>query len=355
MIKLDNISKKYNNFFALKSIFCKFQENGLYGIYGRSGSGKTTLLNIIGGLIYPSEGSVSYTFGSENYEINDEFRTKELSYIFQESKLFENLTVYENIKIVLRIRNENVENFEQKITETLNRLGILENKHSLVRNLSGGEKERVTIAIALIKDSKVIIADEPTASLDEENAEMIFSILKEISKDILIIVASHEVALLEKYCDEIIKLSKGEIVEQKQLNLKKDILSISSINTDYKSNKGILNNVYISNKILSKQKFRKIITIIMMAIFILSISFTLNLFGIKKSSVEENVFRNSDLDSMVLVPGEDADENTIDVSFANYDLESKNIHEFQFFSFFLTTMRHRLYCLLFFHQIELVH
>ena len=214
MIKITNLSKCFGNTLVLKNIDLSFPRNGIVVIYGPSGCGKTTLLNCISGLIQ-YEGSINVD--SINIEVLNEkqmsdFRIKNYGFIFQDYKLFENETVNENILFPLKsISNLSKEKLNRKCSDLMEIVGVSNLDNQYVKNLSGGEKQRVCIARALVNEPKIILADEPTGALDSENGDKIMHILSEISKSALIIIVSHDKELCDKYADEIIYLKDGKV------------------------------------------------------------------------------------------------------------------------------------------------
>lgn len=233
MLKLENINKSYNNELILKNINLYFEDTGFISILGPSGSGKTTLLNIISGLIKPDSGTIQYNnllLNKFNRKSWDSFRTYNLSYIFQDYKLLEDITVIDNIKIVTNNNN--------KIKQLLAKLEINKIQKQKVNKLSGGEKQRVAIARALANDPDILLADEPTGALDTINSVKIMNILKEMSKNKLVIIVTHNIELAKKYSDKIIYIKDGtiehndyikEFTDIKTTILKKNKSSIKSI------------------------------------------------------------------------------------------------------------------------------
>lgn len=219
MIKISNLSKIFENkkrkIKALNNLNISFHSKGLCFIVGASGAGKSTLLNILSLQEKPTEGNFwidNIDISTLNHRSLAKLRNNYFGIVFQNLNLIEDFSVYQNIVIGLEIQKKVPQ--REEVLKILNSLNlpqeILEEK---VYNLSGGQKQRVAIARALIKDSKVIICDEPTGSLDEENAIEIMKILKEISKDRLVLVVSHNVSLSKQYGDRIITLVDGTIQE----------------------------------------------------------------------------------------------------------------------------------------------
>ena len=216
MIKITNVRKRFNNTRqVLDNINYQFPRNGLCIIYGPSGSGKTTLLNCISGLI-DFEGSIE--IDHQNIEtLNDNelsnLRLTSYGFVFQDFKLFENETVIANLLFPLETLNQLSASIkERKCHDLLSLVGLENKEKQVVSKLSGGEKQRVAIARALVNDPKVLLADEPTGSLDEKNGREIMDILKIISKKSLVILVSHDQELTRKYADQIIEMADGKIV-----------------------------------------------------------------------------------------------------------------------------------------------
>lgn len=220
MIRVKNLEKyfnkgKKNELHVLNGINVEFGDRGLVCILGESGSGKTTLLNTIGGLD---------TFTSGNMEIADvsfqkykpkkieKIRNDSFGYIFQNYYLLQDYTVMYNVKLALNTFDISEEEKEERVTYVLEKLGMAKYKKKLVSQLSGGQQQRVSIARALVKSPKIILADEPTGNLDEENTLRIMSILKNISKDCLVILVSHEKRIANFFADRIIEIQDGKII-----------------------------------------------------------------------------------------------------------------------------------------------
>ncbi len=219
-MELKNVSKIYKlkgeEIVALKDFSYKFESGKLYGIMGHSGSGKSTLINILSLLEIPTSGTyildkkdVSKLNSSELANL----RLNTIGFVFQDFYLDENMTALENIMLPLLI-NKSL-NFNEKVKKAkklLNEVGLDNRIKHFPKELSGGEKQRVAIARALANEPKIILADEPTGNLDEENEKIIFEQLKKLSKDgKCVIVVSHSDEI-NKYADEIIKISKGKKV-----------------------------------------------------------------------------------------------------------------------------------------------
>ena len=203
-------SKKSSNTQALKDINLKFESSGLVFIVGSSGSGKSTLLNVIGSLDkYDSgdliiDGKSTKKFKNKDF---DYYRNNYIGFIFQDFNIIDDYNIIDNINLPLKLQNK-----KRDSTDLLKKLGIEDLCKRKPNELSGGEKQRVAIARALIKDPKIILADEPTGNLDSKNSKSIMDLLKEISKDRLVIVVSHNLELAESYSDRIIEIKDGSVI-----------------------------------------------------------------------------------------------------------------------------------------------
>lgn len=208
-----DINKNYEDVKALCSINCEFPNKGMIGLVGESGSGKSTFVNLLSGLDIEYEGQIVV----DNVDIKSmtnlqraTYRNTHISYIFQDYCLFNNKTVKENIYLLKDIMNPFT---EEEYLNVIDKLGLQDKVDCYPDELSGGEQQRVSIARALLKKSDILIADEPTAALDNDNADLIFKLLKEISNDKLVIVISHNLKMINRYVDSYIKLENGRIVE----------------------------------------------------------------------------------------------------------------------------------------------
>lgn len=193
---------------ATQDFSFSFAPTGLYCLVGESGSGKTTLLNELSSLLRPDEGEVLFEGDSLYGDPKRSKRRKDaFSYVFQEGNLLEEKTVLENLLLSSRERTA--------IQKALERFHVLDKMDSPVARLSGGEKQRVAIARSFLRGTKVLILDEPTASLDKENGEKVFQAIQEASKSSLCIVSTHNRELAESYADVLLFLEDGRLKETK--------------------------------------------------------------------------------------------------------------------------------------------
>ena len=224
MIEIKNLnkiyrSKKRKKCHALKNVNLTLPDTGLVFVLGKSGSGKSTFLNLIGGLDSITSGNVVIN-GNDLSKFSEKdfcnYRNDHIGFIFQDYHLIDDLTVYDNIALSIHLKNESGE--REKVTNALGRVGLAGYETRYPQELSGGEQQRVAIARALVKRPHVILADEPTGNLDFATAKDVLDILKELSKDCLILVVSHNVNDTYKYADRIIELSYGEVISNKVRN-----------------------------------------------------------------------------------------------------------------------------------------
>ena len=217
MLELKHIAKTYKTTKgvrteALKDINLRFPQRGMVFVLGKSGSGKSTLLNIIGGLDQADTGEIiingksSADFKQSDY---DSYRNTYVGFIFQEFNLMEEYTIEKNIAMALQLQQK--EASSAQIEQLLERLGLSGYATRYPNELSGGQKQRVAIARALIKEPQILMADEPTGALDSATGKEIFDTLKELSREKLVIVVSHDRESAQAYADRIIEFKDGVV------------------------------------------------------------------------------------------------------------------------------------------------
>lgn len=225
MIRLENVNKyfnrkKKNEIHAINNTSVQLGEKGLVTFLGNSGCGKTTLLNAIGGLDKVNSGKIfldDQEITSKSSGRKDEIRTLNVGYIFQNFYLIEDLSVFDNVAIVLKMMGvKNKEEINKRVMYILQQVGMERYKNRPAKMLSGGERQRVGIARALVKNPKIIIADEPTGNLDSKNTIAIMNIIKAISKEKLVILVTHEREVAEFYASRIIEIVDGKIVSDRE-------------------------------------------------------------------------------------------------------------------------------------------
>lgn len=223
MIKVEHLNKYYNKgksneIHVINDVSFEFPEKGFITILGKSGSGKTTLLNVISGLDNADSGTISYRQGLkvfEKYEMGrmDHFRIRNVGYIFQNYLILPEETVFENVDDSLKLCGiQDAKERKVRTNAALKAVGMSKYRRKYCSALSGGQKQRVGIARAIAKMPKIIIADEPTGNLDSENSIEIMRILKDISKNYLVVMVTHNERLAWAFGDRIINYKDGQIV-----------------------------------------------------------------------------------------------------------------------------------------------
>jgi ABC-type lipoprotein export system ATPase subunit/ABC-type antimicrobial peptide transport system permease subunit len=221
MIKLQKLNKFYNRnrsneIHVINNTSLELPDSGLITFLGHSGCGKTTLLNTIGGLDRPNSGRV-YIDGKElTHKTSgkiDTMRNAYIGYIFQNYNLIENMTVFDNVALALKMVGiKDKEQIKERVNYCLKSVGIYQFRNRRANALSGGQRQRVGIARAIVKNPKIIIADEPTGNLDSSNTIEIMNIIKAISKERLVILVTHEKEIAHFYSSRIIEIVDGSIV-----------------------------------------------------------------------------------------------------------------------------------------------
>ena len=200
---------------ALKAISFELPERGMIFLLGRSGSGKSTLLNLLGGMDRPDGGEIEscgVRLDRATSAELDGYRRDCCGFVFQDYNLIPELTVGENVELGLRLQGKGREESGKKAQEALKAVGLEGYEGRKVTELSGGQRQRVAIARAVVKEPELILADEPTGALDEETGKEIFALLKELSKNRLVVTVTHERESAERYGDRVIELKEGKIV-----------------------------------------------------------------------------------------------------------------------------------------------
>ena len=229
MLELKKINKSYKtaNFIqhALNDVTLQFRTNEFVSILGPSGSGKTTLLNIIGGLDHYDSGDLIINHKStKNYKENDwnAYRNNCIGFIFQNYNLINHISILENVEMGMTLSGVSNKIKRKRALDALDRVGLSEHSHKKPNQLSGGQMQRVAIARALANNPDIILADEPTGALDTKTSEQIMELIKEISKDKLVIMVTHNRELAEKYSTRIVELKDGKLISDSNPVKKED-------------------------------------------------------------------------------------------------------------------------------------
>ncbi len=288
MLKLKNISKYYHSgetvVLGLRKVNLELKLGEFVVVTGESGSGKSTLLNVISGLdtyedgeFYINGEETSY-FSKEDWEV---YRRQYIGFIFQDYNIIDSYSVLENVMIALTIQGYDKATRKQRALELIDKVGLSSHAHHKAAKLSGGQKQRAVIARALAKDCPIIVADEPTGNLDSETGKQIMKLLKDLSKDKLVIVVTHNYEQVKDYATRKVRLFDGEVVEDKVIIEPKTEIEGITLAGYYMS---FWNLISLSFKNLLRTPRRTIFTIFV-AIFI-SMAFVLS-FGSYMRSVNQ--------------------------------------------------------------------
>ena len=313
MLELKNVSKSYKNTKVLNNVNIKFREKEFVSILGPSGSGKTTLLNIIGGLDKYDEGNLIIDgVLTRNFKENDwdNYRSKRIGFIFQNYNLINHLTVLENVELALLV---NGKKNKSKIIDILKKVGLENEMNKLPNELSGGQMQRVAIARSIINENDIILADEPTGALDSKTSVEIMEILKEISRNKLVIMVTHNVELANIYSDRIIEINDGKIIKDtKEYNE----FSKENVKKGKKMSMSFLTSLYLSFRNLLTKKGRTFLVSFAGSIGIFGISLILSL-----SNGLNNYIKNTENEYLSNYPITIYKNNEI----LNFDLNLKEI------------------------------
>lgn len=236
MLQCKNIVKDYlsgeETVHALKNVSVSFREHEFVSILGQSGCGKTTFLNIIGGLDHYTSGDLIINGKStKDYKDKDwdTYRNHQVGFVFQSYNLIMHQSVLSNVELALTLTGVGKEERKQRATEALNKVGLADQIHKKPTQMSGGQMQRVAIARAIVNNPDIILADEPTGALDSETSVQIMEILKEISKEKLVIMVTHNPQLADEYSSRIIRLKDGNILDDTNPYTEKEMKKDTSI------------------------------------------------------------------------------------------------------------------------------
>ena len=281
MLQLKNIKKNYESgeeiVKALKGINIEFRESEFVAILGPSGCGKTTLLNIIGGLDHYTSGDLIIDgISTKKYKDRDwdTYRNHRIGFVFQNYNLITHQSVLSNVELALTLSGVDKKTRRKKAIEVLEKVGLKDQMYKKPNQMSGGQMQRVAIARALVNDPDILLADEPTGALDTKTSIQIMEILKEISKDRLIIMVTHNPDLASKYATRTINLLDGEITsDSRAYNSKKEIKEKKE--TGKKTSMSFMTAMNLSLNNLMTKKGRTILTAFAGSIGIIGIALIL--------------------------------------------------------------------------------
>ena len=220
MLEIKNVTKSYKleSFTqkALDKLSINFRKNEFASILGPSGSGKTTLLNIIGGLDHYDSGDLIINeISTKKYNDSDwdSYRNYRVGFVFQSYNLIPHQSVLSNVELALTLSGTSKQERRRKAKSALEKVGLKKHINKKPSQLSGGQMQRVAIARALVNDPEILLADEPTGALDSETSKQVMDILKEVSRDKLVIMVTHNPELAQEYSNRIVKLKDGKIID----------------------------------------------------------------------------------------------------------------------------------------------
>ena len=282
MLKLKNIKKSFKtgDFVqqALKGVSLSFRQNEFVAILGTSGSGKTTLLNIIGGLDrYDSGDLIIKGKSTKDFKDRDwdSYRNNSVGFIFQSYNLISHISILENVEMSMTLSGVTSKNKKKRAIEVLEKVGLKDHIHKRPNQLSGGQMQRVAIARALVNDPEIILADEPTGALDSTTSVQIMELIKEIAKEKLVIMVTHNPDLARDYATRIVNVKDGEV-----LNDSNPLNEEEEKNGEYKLRKtamGFLAALKLSFTNIWTKKGRTLLTAFASSIGIIGIAVILSL------------------------------------------------------------------------------
>ena len=326
MLKLKNIKKSYEvasfKQVVLNNISINFRDKEFVSILGPSGSGKTTLLNIIGGLDRYDSGNLIINGKSTKHFKNrelDAYRNNTIGFIFQSYNLINHMSILSNVELCMTLSGVSKKERKQRAISALSKVGLKDHIHKKPNQLSGGQMQRVAIARALVNNPDIILADEPTGALDSKTSTQIMELIKEIAKDKLVIMVTHNEELAKKYSSRIITLKDGEMLDDTNPYNEEDKKE------EYKLNKTSMNfftalNLSFNN-ILTK-KGRTLLTAFASSIGIMGIALILSLSNGFKIQIDK--FEKDTLSQAPIV----VSKQTMDVSKSVVNKDNENLKKY---------------------------
>lgn len=314
MLKLKNITKVYNSgnekLKALDNVGIMFRKSEFVSILGPSGCGKTTLLNIIGGLDRYTSGDLIINGKSTKYFKNrdwDSYRNYSVGFVFQNYNLIGHQTVLSNVELALTISGVSKKERKKRAIKALEEVGLKRQINKKPNHLSGGQMQRVAIARALVNNPDIILADEPTGALDTKTSIQVMEILKNISKDKLVIMVTHNPDLAQKYSSRIIKILDGKIIDDSNI-LKETTKKEKAHDNKRRTSMKFLTALHLSLNNLMTKKGRTILTSFAGSIGIIGIALILAI-----STGVQNYINKVEEDTLSSYPLT-IEESTIDMS-----------------------------------------
>lgn len=241
MIEVKNFTKKYGNFLAVENISFTVKDGEIVGLLGPNGAGKSTTMNAITGYIEQTEGEIIVN-GYDTIKKAKKAK-REIGYMPEGVPLYDDLSIKEFVTYMAELRKVNRKERKQKVEDIIKKVGLLDMKNKLIKNLSRGQKQRVSLAGALIGDPKILILDEPTVGLDPKQITEIRSLIKDLGKNHTVILSSHILTEVSQICDRVVIINNGKLVaEDTPENLEnrtcnKNIIYITVEDSDDKTEK----------------------------------------------------------------------------------------------------------------------
>ncbi|MBQ3308141.1 MAG: ATP-binding cassette domain-containing protein [Bacilli bacterium] len=284
MLQVKNISKTYITGdlkqVALNDVTLSFRDNEFVSILGPSGSGKTTLLNIIGGLDQYDKGDLIINgISTKKYKSRDwdSYRNHTVGFVFQNYNLIPHQTILANVELALTISGVSKKERRKRALAALDEVGLKEQAHKKPNQMSGGQMQRVAVARSLVNDPDILLADEPTGALDSETSLQVMDLLKEIAKDRLVVMVTHNPDLAKEYSNRIIKIKDGEVIDDSNPVKDEKKVKVQSYKNLGKASMSILTAFSLSLNNLLTKKGRTILTAFAGSIGIIGIALILSL------------------------------------------------------------------------------
>ena len=212
MIEVKNFTKKYGDFLAVENISFTVKDGEIVGLLGPNGAGKSTTMNAITGYIEQTEGEIIVN-GYDTVKKAKKAK-REIGYMPEGVPLYDDLSIKEFVTYMAELRKVNRKERKQKVEDIIKKVGLLDMKNKLIKNLSRGQKQRVSLAGALIGDPKILILDEPTVGLDPKQITEIRSLIKDLGKNHTVILSSHILSEVSQICDRVVIINKGKLVAE---------------------------------------------------------------------------------------------------------------------------------------------
>jgi len=315
MLTLNNIHKKYftneTSVEALKGVSISFRRNEFVSVLGPSGGGKTTLLNIIGGLDQYTEGDLMINGKSTKRFLDsdwDAYRNHSVGFVFQSYNLIPHQNVLSNVELALTLSGVSKTERRERAVKALEAVGLGDQLKKKPSEMSGGQMQRVAIARALVNDPEILLADEPTGALDTQTSLQVMDLLKEIAKDRLVIMVTHNPELAERYSTRIVKLRDGEIIDDSNPYNPEEDAEAAPAQTAKKTSMSFLTALSLSFNNLLTKRTRTILTAFAGSIGIIGIALILS-FSTGISNYIDNIQQDA-MDSFPLT----VDKQAFDIS-----------------------------------------